>query len=690
MRWRAVAWVVGSTIVAVATLLGVLIATFDINDYRDTIAAAIEDQTGRKVTIEGRARLALSMVPTFAVENVTIANAPWGTRREMLRLRRLEAVVELRPLLDGTIRIRRLRLVRPDFMLETNQAGHGNWMVGATEPTRTRSAELAVLPTIQRITIRDATIAYRDGRSGDMTVVKLARLEARADSLAAPIAIDTAGSFRDIGFALTGFLGSVATLLDGDARWPVSVAGTVANSAVSFQGDVGRLLTGPQIAGKIAVSGNDLAQLGAAMAIRLPSGRFVLDAAIRHEPARIEFGSLQVKWRESDLAGTVKIEPEHAPVRVSADLVSTSLDLDSILKAVRELGVSEIPPKSTPERPSRLIPDIPFEFDWARSADVEVKLSLGRLIAKGLEFKDVAAEVWSQGGVVELKQLTGSGLGGTVAASLQVDTTGAVPKLWAGLWLTKVDVDRVVREIGGEGVFRGKGDVWAVLQGSGASLHPVLADLGGYAAMQIGQGVIDHAHLPPDLARKLDRWVSGSTTKLHCLVVHQDVAAGVVTSRSLLFDSERVTAIGDGGGRLAQETFDYDIALWPKLGMSVDPEAHVKLQGTYAEPKFEVNTFAAIGSGIGSLFANLVLLPVGAMMSMFKGPTSDDEKCIAAAATAEELRRDRPTAPPLRQGLDEVGGAAKRAIEETGGAATRILEGVGRGIERGLRNLFGR
>ena len=86
----------------------------------------------------GDIRLDIGFRPALVVEDVSFQNADWGSRPEMVMVKRFEVRVALIPLIGGDIRIKRLILVEPDILIETNAAGESNLKFekrpGAEEP----------------------------------------------------------------------------------------------------------------------------------------------------------------------------------------------------------------------------------------------------------------------------------------------------------------------------------------------------------------------------------------------------------------------------------------------------------------------------------------------------------------------------------------------------------------------------
>src|SRR5262245_64221400 len=146
----------------------VAIYSIDFNQYRSTIADQVKQATGRDLKIAGDLKVGISLTPTVAVDDVSFANAAWGSRPEMATVKRFEAEMELLPLISGDIRVKRIVLKGADILLETDANGKGNWAFGeagtAEQPaTAPESGDTGKLPTVDKVTFEDVTITYKDG-----------------------------------------------------------------------------------------------------------------------------------------------------------------------------------------------------------------------------------------------------------------------------------------------------------------------------------------------------------------------------------------------------------------------------------------------------------------------------------------------------------------------------------------------
>ena len=178
--------VVGAGVLAVYLL-------FDPNDYREEIATALSEETGRDVQLAGE--LGLSVFPKLAVrtEGVTVSNAPGFEPATMLRFERVAGSIDLLALLQGELRIGTIEVIGLDVNLAVRGDGVTNWddlvetMSAADSPdasaeplpddggdeagtdidTDIDSGEVDLaLVSFDGVEIRDARVVYEDAASG--------------------------------------------------------------------------------------------------------------------------------------------------------------------------------------------------------------------------------------------------------------------------------------------------------------------------------------------------------------------------------------------------------------------------------------------------------------------------------------------------------------------------------------------
>ncbi len=238
----------------------------DPETIRPRLVAAVEEATGRRFTVGGIA-LGLSLRPSVALTDIALANAPGGSRPEMLTARRAEVQLALIPLLSRQVDVVRIEIDAPDILLEVDAQGRGNWLLGpaAAPPVPTTPSGQTVPATpeerlavaIGALRLTEARIAYRDARTGLAETIEIPRLDA-----AAPLAGPTTarGTLRGRGqeLSVAATTGPI-TGIGGAAAWPFEVTLGLAGGEVTARGTLAGAAWTVEATGRVP----DLARLAA-------------------------------------------------------------------------------------------------------------------------------------------------------------------------------------------------------------------------------------------------------------------------------------------------------------------------------------------------------------------------------------------------------------------------------------------
>ena len=132
-RGRRLLWSVAAVAVAIAaaTMAARLFVPRWVHDW---IERAGSEALGRDLRIAGSFDLSLSLRPTLEAEEVTLANAPWGTEPAMIRVARIKIAVDLRSLWVPPVRIDDLEIEGVRIFLESDPEGRGNWELARKPP----------------------------------------------------------------------------------------------------------------------------------------------------------------------------------------------------------------------------------------------------------------------------------------------------------------------------------------------------------------------------------------------------------------------------------------------------------------------------------------------------------------------------------------------------------------------------
>lgn len=290
MRLRTIAIATAVVVVGLIVAAVVVISTMDFNQYRGTIAEQVKQSTGRDLVIKGDLKLAIGLSPAVAVNDVTFANAPWGTKPHMAKINRFEAQVDLLPLLFGKINVKRIVLNDATILLETDKDGRGNWEFvaktaqEASKPKEEKpTAKSAVqLPAVNQMDIRNANVTYRDGKTGQSTSLALRHATLGASGPSDPLKLDVDGTFNNLAFQVGGRLGSMDAMASAGTPFPVDLTGRIADAAnFKVNGTIREPLAAKGYDLTVAADGTEVAKLARVGGVQMtPVGPFKLEAKI--------------------------------------------------------------------------------------------------------------------------------------------------------------------------------------------------------------------------------------------------------------------------------------------------------------------------------------------------------------------------------------------------------------------------
>lgn len=166
----------------------------DLNQYKEQIAARVQEGTGRDFTLGS---LDVEVWPRMkvSVDDVALANAPWGSDPLMLQLGHLEATIKPLSLLAGHLRVTEFVLEDMNLLLESDGSGDSNWeMATGAEPTAqggaqegddTAGGSQGSMPVwLDNLRISDVIVTLREPGSEDQAfLLERLRLQPDADKV---------------------------------------------------------------------------------------------------------------------------------------------------------------------------------------------------------------------------------------------------------------------------------------------------------------------------------------------------------------------------------------------------------------------------------------------------------------------------------------------------------------------------
>ena len=256
---------VATLVILAAAVAATLALRFDPNAEKGRIIEAVRRATGRELVLAGPLHLTYGLNPVLEAEDVSFANAPGGSRPQMMRAERMEVQVALLPLLSRRVEIDHVTLVRPDILLETDAQGRGNWQFQRQAAPAAPNSSGPAAPSGRRTAIALRSLRVESGRvtwrgkGGRVVAVDLP--DARLDLGAGPSHLVADARVQDIPVKLDATLGTRAQLSE-PGPWPIVLSATAGDATLKLDGTTGLPFRTHGYHGRVDLTAPDLAGVG--------------------------------------------------------------------------------------------------------------------------------------------------------------------------------------------------------------------------------------------------------------------------------------------------------------------------------------------------------------------------------------------------------------------------------------------
>jgi uncharacterized protein involved in outer membrane biogenesis len=350
---KKVLYGVAGLVVLVVTAVLVVPVFVDANAFKGEIAAKVKEATGRELAIDGEIGVRFLVPATgITVEGVRFANLPGAAAPDMATLKELEVNVALLPLLRGEVQVESVRLVEPVIELEVLEDGRANWVMAAAGEAVEGEAEVTAETTaagsiqIDDLVVSDATVTYRDARTGSFEVIENLDARLAAGSLQGPFTVAGAAVARNLPASFDLNVGRLAP----GAPVPLKLALELADGAarIGLAGTLSQPSADGKLEGILQAKGSDLralvsrltAAIGSEVAAApVPAESFQLDAAVTANAGEINLNDITLLLGETRATGAFSASLAE-PLQIDATLTLNRLDLDALLAAAAPRGAT--------------------------------------------------------------------------------------------------------------------------------------------------------------------------------------------------------------------------------------------------------------------------------------------------------------------------------------------------------------
>jgi uncharacterized protein involved in outer membrane biogenesis len=651
-RWL---WAGLAGLALIAVIVGVLVATIDVEPFVRSRLGLVEEATGRALRIDGK--LSVRVLPRIVIvaEEVALANAKWGSQPDMLRVKRLEGALALIPLLQRRIEVARLVLVEPQLLLESDASGTGNWVLQQKKkPAAPSDGAEGFGIVVPSVVVEKGRVTFRERNAAPLELViermALARAAGGVNEL------ELRAALREQPFTIKGTMGTVERLLQNDPTWPLNLALTLPGTEVKFEGHLDRSQPRVAVNGKVVAEIREPAALSklAGMNIDLPVPA-ALDAtlAASQDVQRIEPMVLRVG--KTSIEGSVAVHTKGTKPRVNARLASKDLDL-------ARPGAAQKTGASTPS--GRVFSEATLPFTMLTKADADVDLRIDRLrLPDGLPLADVRVRGALANGRFLAEPIALNLAGGNVTGRLELQAA-ASPRSALRLDAKGISLSTLASQLGRPTEMTGGAtDALVDLAMSGASLHQMAASASGTMRVVVGPTRLGAGVLPltGEITTALFNAVnplhkSESGTQIQCAVAVLPVRAGVATiDRTIAVQTSKLNVVASGTIDFGAERLNLSFRPTVKEGLgigAINLAQFVSLTGSLQKPKVGIDAKGTLEGALslGAAVASGGMSSLGERL--LKQPT-DPHPCQTALSdkSAPAAKPAAPDPASLLKGL---------------------------------------
>ncbi len=586
----------------VALLMIVLVAVrvfVNPNDYKDRIARAVRNSTGRELALPGEIRL--SVFPWIALElgPASLGNPSGFDGEPFAAVRHAALRVRLLPLLRKQLEIGRVEVDGLDLRLRKNASGRGNWQSAenSATPQSTGGAGAAALRDLAGIVIRDSRVSYQDmvaehvnlnvGRVADGVEVPIkVKLDFTPSAGAQPMEI--AGQFA-------------LTLEPAHSRYrlaPMELEGTLSPGAGAPR--VPWKFSAPQV--ELDLSAQTLsvasvkAQLGAAVLSGTLKGSNVVDApsfagSFKLDPVSprqlmSQLGIAPPKTRDakafSKLASSgdfaygdkrvgvskLDVQLDDSQLRGSAAITSLDTKAMDFDLTLNQIDIDRYrPPENAPKPAAPAAAKGKAPTDVLKSLEMNGTFALGAATFAGVRVTDGHMKLQAKDGVTHIASLTAKLYGGQYSGDVTFDDRGPVLASNLEQSLTGVDVAQLLKDFAKSQRLSGHGTITSSLTARGSGGDAVLRSLNGHVAAHLDNGAVEGIDLWFEINRAIaliqkqapPGGSSSGRTKFDSFKASAEIVNGVATTKDLNVASQNLRVAGQGTTNLVTGAIDYQV-----------------------------------------------------------------------------------------------------------------------------------
>ncbi len=586
--FKLLAYLLLVTVVFIASVTGIFIATFDANEYKQDLSDLVREQTGRDLQFYGDVGLTFYPALGMKLGALSLSNAAGFGSAPMIKVNQVRISVDVASLIAFSPEVDRLVLRDLDINLQKNAKGVTNW-----DDLTAQQAEAPETDTAEAETDTDDQSMSITGAFGGLDIEnvrllwtdKQAGVEYRVNDLDLRTGRITPNSPFSLKLHVAVQSGSeIDAVLDLDSQ-------------VHYLLETNRLNLN-EVDLKLSAKGSlmpfDPLNIGVGMA----------SISVDPNARSIDLKGLSLALNNLSMSGDINVA-DYSRSAVAFKLSADTLDIDELLGTPPPGSQVETVEPEVVETGSAEDVEIRLPMELIRSLDIEGSLSIAKLKLQNLWMQQVNIGVLAKNGIVDLKPLQLSLYDGQFDGAIQINAKGKVPRYQVSKKLNGVQVGKLLTDFTGKDKMSGALTAAIELRTGGEWLSELKKNSNGKMSLIFSDGAIKGFNLRY-LVDKAKAKISGKKppdesaqkTDFSALSLTGRIVKGVFKSDDLNLQAPALRVGGKGKANLNNDTVDYLVkaklvdTLKAQQAGSVDDLSGllipVRIKGPFTDPKIDV------------------------------------------------------------------------------------------------------
>lgn len=668
------------------------VRNFDLNKYKPYIEEIVFNSIGRRLNMSGDANIAISLIPTIEINNVSLSNPEWANKPNMVELKKLEVKFAVLPLLEKRIVINKLILHGAEIYLEKSSEGKNNWTFASnpndkksvvsysSAPKVNNAGEVAVgmMFVAKNVKITDGVLNYFDAQTSQNHLLEIDNISADIDSFDEPLVVDALMKYNGEKIDVAAKISTINNILNND-KLDFEAKINALNVKADLIGAVDGVLNNPVY----AVEGN----------IYNPDDNFSLpeiklDTRIDGDMSSASASIKKLLLAENEITGKVAVNWSLSKPDVKLELIAGKFDVTKLIKNKKQ--AFKLPSIISSANALTFVPNDTVDFSYLNMLNAVWDLNVGDLVLPdNINLKNLTLLAKLQKGVLNANQFSADFGGGKVIGDAIIkanDNSVKINLKTNGMKLQEIDKS-----------FADKNSSFSVNSGGEVMLDLSISSYGNtYRKMSeniSGQMVVvmdktsirgaNMSWLTNNVLGQLLSLLKIDTTKarnldIACAVIRSDFKNGkAIFPSGIAFNSEQIKMVGSGDVNLVNDNINFTIA--PTLNKLADGNitqalaSFVKIEGTLNKPKLRLDTSSALSTIVGAVATGGMSLGGEVLLS------GDSDPCHSALINtpyANKFVQTKGIRSDTKRAYQEVSKQTKNAVKGIGNAAKNLLGAI--------------